>query len=291
MRYGLWIDQCASLEWGLNLKQAHVFAVIYEAATWADRDDAGEFWNLAKSKIIKEIPLVVSKEDTVYRITADLKRLGLIDKKVVESKEFYRITPVGLRWNSDQFRTSGGEGATSDVDLGVNKDARKNIRGSEKNPNDSEIYPSEGVFLPADRKNIRESSEKNPSEVGKKSDVLDYQDTITNINSSFSSGAGEAMTDNWWPPNEIEPYCRQIIACSDSEFVLVVVDYRMFWQSDDAVRRPKPRSWGNHFKKSYSGILNRIRSDRSRAENSGSGSQRSRDIPIRDQLRDTSWAN
>jgi len=290
LKFSLYVDQPVAQAWGINLKAAHVFAVIYDASAWADRDETGEFWNVAKAKVVAEIPLVVSKVDTVYRIINDLRKAGVIDKRVVESKDFYRITPLGLQWNSssrgqevigDTACNESGFSSSSAV-VGEISEGRKNIRGSEKNP-------TEGVFVPAARKKIRDSSEKNPAVLGKKSDVLEYQNTITNI-SSCRSLAGEVLTADWVPPDEIVQFCQQSWLFTQDEYDFVLMDYRLFWLSDDGLRRDKPRSWGNNFKQRFSGALARRRADVARLDALPKG-RRTRDMSIAEKLNDRSWAS
>ncbi len=276
MLFSIYINQKAAIEWGLNLNQAAVFSVIYAAAAWADKD--GDYWNISKGKIIKELPLLTDKPDTIYRLQRELLKKELIEKKVVESKDFFRITRKGMVWALDESAVNQ-EAETSGVDdsSGV-VESRKNIRASENNPNGD-------IFLSDDRKNIRDNSENNPSYLGKKSDVLNNQDYITNINITTScSKSGEEMTMDWWPPDDIYKLCQQLTRFTDEEFSYVVADYRVFWLSDDGVRREKPRSWGNHFKNSFVRALYRIRQSR------GMLVRKSRDIPIEKQLLDRSWA-
>lgn len=136
MRFSIFINQVAAVEWGLNLNQAAVFGFIYEASSWATKD--GDYWNVSKHKIIEEFPLLTDKVDTVYRLIKVLVDKGLLDKKLIDGKDFYKVTEKGLLWNSSGSIPRVG-------------------KKSEQ------------------RKIIRNSSEKNPNKLGKKSDVLDNQ--------------------------------------------------------------------------------------------------------------------
>lgn len=136
MQFSIFINQVAAVEWGLNLNQAAIFGFIYEAATWAAKD--GDYWNVSKSKIIQEFPLLTDKPDTIYRLVKVLVDKGVLEKRLIDNKDFYRVTEKGLDWN--RIATNPTLGKKSDP-----------------------------------RKKIRKTSEKNPSKVGKKSDVSNNQ--------------------------------------------------------------------------------------------------------------------
>lgn len=280
MLFSIYINQKAAVDWGLNLNQAAVFSVIYAAAAWADK--SGGYWNISKGKIIQELPLLTDKPDTVYRLQKQLIDKGLVEKKVVESKDFFRLTRKGMAWAFDNNSVGDGLEARPQESVGVIVDevGRKNIRGSE-------INPSEGVFFGDDRKNIRDSSENYPAELGKISDVLNNQDNITNINYKTSCAtSGEVLSESWSPPKDIYLLCKQMVVFTDDEFRYLVMDYKSFWLSGDGMSRSaKPRSWTSHFKNSFSGRLNKLRSDR------GLLVRKTRDISVEEQLSDVSWAN
>lgn len=157
MQFSIYINQVAAVEWGLNLNQAAVFGFIYEAASWASKD--GDYWNVSKSKIIEEFPLLTTKPDTIYRLVKVLVEKGLLDKKLIDGKDFYRVTEKGLSWNNS-------------------------------NP-----FPRVGKKS-EQRKEIRDSSEKNPSKVGKKSDVSNNQ-----ISNNQISDCSAQFDFSSWPEN------------------------------------------------------------------------------------------
>lgn len=278
MLFSIYINQKAAIEWGLNLNQAAVFSVIYSAAAWADK--RGDYWNLSKGKIIDELPLLTDKVDTVYRLQKQLIDKGLIEKKVIENKDFFRLTQKGLFWAVD--KSSVGEVGCDPASFDNDNVGRKYIRGSENNP-------SEDVFLPADRKNIRQSSEINPADLGNKSDVLVYQDKYTNINLKNVSGNGEEINASWRPDEQICIYCRQVAHCSDDEFELCISDFKLFWTSRDGLSRNSPRDWHSNFKRSFVRILNTVRSDKAGVVRSADVSTKNRSIGHG--LTDMSWAN
>lgn len=138
MQFTLTISQTKSLEWGLNAQQAMLFAFVYECPSWANPVPTGEgvFYALSKRKIVDELPLLTDKPDTAYRLLKQLAASGVIDLSHTNKITLVRLTDKGREWN-------------------------RAVDGSEK-------YPSKEA---ADRKNIRDTSEKSPTNVGKISEV------------------------------------------------------------------------------------------------------------------------
>lgn len=138
MQYTITINQTKSLEWGLNSQQAMLFAFVYECPSWANpiKTDSGIYFALSKAKIVEELPLLTDKPDTAYRMLKALEDVGLIVLSSTSKITLLRLTDKGREWN----RKHDG----------------------------SENYPSNPE---GGRKKIRGTSEKNPSKVGKKSEV------------------------------------------------------------------------------------------------------------------------
>lgn len=138
MQYTITINQFKALEWGLNSQQAMLFAFVYECPSWANpvKTDEGIFFALSKAKIVGELPLLSGKPDTAYRMLKALEDAGLVQMSSTSKITLIRLTDKGKEWN------------------------RKHD-GSENYPS----HPEGG------RKKIRGTSEKNPSKVGKKSEL------------------------------------------------------------------------------------------------------------------------
>ena len=138
MQFTITINQQKALEWQLNAQQALLFAFVYECPSWAKpvTTPSGTFFALAKAKIIDELPLLTDKPDTAYRMLKQLVNAGVIELSHTSDITLVRLTAKGATWNRK-------------------KD------GSEK-------YPTS---KPEGRKKIRPTSEKNPSRVGKKSEL------------------------------------------------------------------------------------------------------------------------
>lgn len=152
MQFFVGINQLKSLEWGLNLQQAALFAFLYEVPSWAECQtiDGVAYWRIAKSKIIAELPILTDKRDTVYRHMKALEDAGLIEKIQNGDITLIRVTKKGAEWNKSE--------------------------GSEKNP----------------RGRIKsEGSEKNPATPGKKSDTPSEKNPTyqyTNISNNQDHG-------------------------------------------------------------------------------------------------------
>lgn len=95
------IQNQKSHEWGLSIQEAYLFSFLYELPSWADHIPVkGEiFYFCAKSKIIKELPLLSDKEDTIYRHMKSLKDKGLIDIKKIDKMDYVCLTEKSKSWN------------------------------------------------------------------------------------------------------------------------------------------------------------------------------------------------
>lgn len=138
MQFTVTINQAKALEWGLNSQQALLFAFVYGCPSWAKaiKTDGGIFFALSKAKIVEELPLLTDKPDTAYRMLKALEEAGLIELSSTANITLFRLTERAAEWN-------------------------KKMDGSEKFPTPPK---SKG------RKNIRSTSDKSPSKVGKKSE-------------------------------------------------------------------------------------------------------------------------
>lgn len=139
MQFTLTINQSKALEWGLSAQQAMLFSFLHQVPTWADARQIGDhtWFNISKTKIVKEMPLLTDKPDTAYRMMKQLAKADLLVMTSRDNKTFIRLTAKAISWNrldGSENNPSPGNGPSS--------------QGSENNP----------------------TSEKNPSQVGKKSE-------------------------------------------------------------------------------------------------------------------------
>ena len=96
MQFSLYTNQAKAIEWGISLNQATLFGYIHQNVASLQRD---LFTRLSKEQIIKDLPIIATKKDTVYRLTKVLIDNGLIAKKVIERCDFYLITDKGMSWD------------------------------------------------------------------------------------------------------------------------------------------------------------------------------------------------
>lgn len=175
MQYTVTINQAKALEWGLNAQQALLFAFVYECPSWATpiKRNSGVYYALSKAKITEELPLLTDKPDTAYRLLKALEKAGLIGLSSTNSITLICLTEKAKEWNR---KLDGSEKYPTDLDPG-----RKNIRGaSEKNPRQI------GKKSDSGRKKIRTGSEKNPT-----NQVTSNQDT-NQVTSNQDLPAGSA---------------------------------------------------------------------------------------------------
>jgi len=161
MQYTLTINQHKALEWGLNAQQAMLFAFVYECPSWTKpvTTIGGVYFALSKSKIIEELPLLTDKPDTAYRLLKALEAAGLIELSSTNSITLFRLTPKATEWN-------------------------RKVDGSEKYPTQKQA---------PGRKKIRSTSEKNPTRVGKKSEVGSEKNPTNQVTSNQVTNQGTSQ--------------------------------------------------------------------------------------------------
>lgn len=106
MQYSLLIDQARSVDWGLNLPEATLFCVVFNAPHWAVETIKGTqvwYW-IANAKLAAELPLLTSKPDTIKRLMASLQKKGLINRTTDGLRTYIQITAKGKQWNSKEGR-------------------------------------------------------------------------------------------------------------------------------------------------------------------------------------------
>ena len=85
----------------MNAQQAMLFAWLYSVPSWADAQMIGDevFYNVAKTKIIDELPLLTDKPDTAYRLLKQLEKIELIQLASQSNKTYFRLLKKALSWN------------------------------------------------------------------------------------------------------------------------------------------------------------------------------------------------
>ncbi|WP_016854768.1 hypothetical protein [Halomonas smyrnensis] len=104
MQFLVAINQTRALEWGLNAQQAMLFAFLHQVPTWAQarQIDGQTFFNISKTKVVDELPLLTDKPDTAYRLMKQLAKAGLIVMTSCDNKTYIRLTEKAIAWNRVQ---------------------------------------------------------------------------------------------------------------------------------------------------------------------------------------------
>lgn len=138
MRITSYINNVKCLEWGLNLAQGALFDLLNQVQSWAEPVylDGEVFYWVSRQMIIREIPVAYSKPDTVYRALKFLAEKELIDYIKDGSKDCIKLTQKGKEWNSEINPNQLGNKSENQPKLGNKSEkTRKNIRkSSEINP-------------------------------------------------------------------------------------------------------------------------------------------------------------
>lgn len=102
MRYSTIIDNITSIKWGLNIQESYLFSFIFEARAWTNTIEINglDYFFLSRNKVVKEIPLLTTKTDTIYRYYKSLESLGLIIYIKDGKRDFICITDKGKQWNN-----------------------------------------------------------------------------------------------------------------------------------------------------------------------------------------------
>jgi len=128
MRYNTLINNVKAHEWGLDIKQAYLFAWMYELASWADKAiiENKTYYFASKNKACEELPLLTDKRDTMYRYYKKLESANLIELKKIGDKDYIRLTNKGKCWNQ--------KGPSEHSDKNPSNLGKKSDPPSDKNP-------------------------------------------------------------------------------------------------------------------------------------------------------------
>lgn len=131
MQYNLNINVVKAAEWGLDSRLACLFSYLFTVKLWAEPkiiDGQNWYW-IAKSKIIQEVPILGDKPDTIYRQMKELQEKGLlvINKNKGLKRTYIQITQKALEWHHEIDPVA----VTNSNDIGKKSDVT-----SEKNPKD-----------------------------------------------------------------------------------------------------------------------------------------------------------
>lgn len=125
MKIHISINQDMAIKLGItNANQAHIFDLLTAASSWATPVSIeGEvyYW-VARQTVVKELPLLGLKPDTVYRHLKTLSDLGLIVYKKQGTRDCVRLTDKGKTYMSNTYAE------------GQPKQSKKGPQNSDSNP-------------------------------------------------------------------------------------------------------------------------------------------------------------
>lgn len=237
MRITSYINNVKCLEWGLNLAQGALFDLLNQVQSWAEPVylDGEVFYWVSRQMIIREIPVAYSKPDTVYRALKFLAEKELIDYIKSGSKDCIKLTQKGKEWNSE----------INPRQLG----------------NKSENQPKLGNKSGKTRKNIRKSSEINPTYKTTNNQTTNDQSNST-VKSAFDEliarGVSEQVANDFLKLRKakkapltltaIEGIQREADKANISIEWALSVCVMKGWQGFDATwNYPKPEDTGSEF--------------------------------------------
>lgn len=168
---------------------------MLSTAGWADKlvDNTDVYFFLSRTKAIKDIPLLTTKSDTMYRYYKHLEKEGFIVLKKIENKDYVKFTSKCSTWNgfgqtsecSDKFPNDLGQTSESNSDkfptykyTSIDKYTNDNItenkfsvleeeKVNQQQPKNSEEKKEEKSCAKKEEKALM----KNPTATGIKSEV------------------------------------------------------------------------------------------------------------------------
>ena len=93
MKQIIFINQQKAVEWGLNFSQAAVFSHLYEVAKGKQYECM-----ISYSGVVSELPAVVDKPDTAYRLIRQLAKLELISLECYEGFAHFTLLDKARGW-------------------------------------------------------------------------------------------------------------------------------------------------------------------------------------------------
>jgi hypothetical protein len=101
MEYHIIVNQQMCVKYKLTYLQGALMEFFGKLSTWADAYtfEDGVYYNISYGKIVRELPVIFTSEDKVYRLTKTLVKLELIEqrKKGKDLKNFIRLSVKGKR--------------------------------------------------------------------------------------------------------------------------------------------------------------------------------------------------
>lgn len=145
MKISIYINQEKTLEWQLTTNESILCSYLISVAGeyWVRNEtiDGRKYAWISKNKILKDMPMLTDKVDTVYKLLKSLDKKGVISYCKKGSKDMIALTKKSSEWNfktskniSDLYPSDEIECDDSDLDnLGIGLTSENGIV---ENPND-----------------------------------------------------------------------------------------------------------------------------------------------------------
>lgn len=101
MLYSIYINQVKAIEWDLTQNEAIILDWLTKRLAWFEKVTIGEkswYW-ASRNLAIKEVPIVTTKPDTVYRIYKSLHEKGFIDYFKDGKKDLINLKAITKEWH------------------------------------------------------------------------------------------------------------------------------------------------------------------------------------------------
>lgn len=185
MRYSIFINQEMAMAFRINLSEATVFSLLYDAANWATQirmKCAGTrkeetFYFVSRNLIAEQLPILQAKStDTIYRHLKSLAEKGLIFYQKKGRRDCIRLTPEGKKWNisklgnKSEFEDDPHLTPSGSVDnQSITSPEKTDLSNSEINPSLTDSLQKLGNKSELQEKTVA-NSEINPNQLGNKSE-------------------------------------------------------------------------------------------------------------------------
>lgn len=114
--------------WGLTIQEGFLFEWMFTLPSWANKliVEGEVFYFASKNKACDDLPMLTEKPDTMYRYYKKLQAHGLIEIKKLDGKDYIRLMEKTKDWNKSDW---------SDKNPSLQNNGGKQSASSEKNPN------------------------------------------------------------------------------------------------------------------------------------------------------------
>lgn len=99
MKFTSQINNVAAYKWGLNLQEAVLFDWLSVLPTWAEKyQDNENLFFASRNEACRELPLLTTKPDTIYRYYKSLDHKGIIKYQKIGGRDYIEFTEKTKDW-------------------------------------------------------------------------------------------------------------------------------------------------------------------------------------------------